>query len=151
DGSRAGQAVLDPEPAAILPEARRAAARAHGAVQAAALRSRRNAKSENLCAAGSAPTHYGWRSPSRGGPPVPERPLQPLLRHLRRRAESEAACPLTDRQLLERFTAGRDPSAFAALVGRHGPLVLAACRRVLADEADVEDAFQATFLVLLRK
>src|SRR5262249_27742748 len=43
-----------------------------------------------------------------------------------------------------------DPAAFEALVCRHGPLVLAACRKVLTDPADVDDVFQATFLVLLR-
>jgi RNA polymerase sigma factor (sigma-70 family) len=57
----------------------------------------------------------------------------------------------SDAELLERFLTARDETAFAALVRRHGGLVLAACRRVLSDPADVEDAFQATFLILLRK
>jgi RNA polymerase sigma factor (sigma-70 family) len=73
----------------------------------------------------------------------------PLLHHVRQVAGDPGT--LTDRQLLDRFAARADPAAFAALVRRHGRLVLAACRQVLADEADVEDAFQATFLVLLRK
>ncbi len=58
---------------------------------------------------------------------------------------------LGERQLLDRFLTRRDESAFEAIVGRHGPMVLSVCRRVLADEHAVEDAFQATFLVLVKK
>jgi RNA polymerase sigma factor (sigma-70 family) len=57
----------------------------------------------------------------------------------------------TDQQLVARFVARRDEAAFAALVKRHGPMVLAACRRVLCDVHEAEDACQATFLVLARK
>ncbi|MBX9626283.1 MAG: sigma-70 family RNA polymerase sigma factor [Gemmataceae bacterium] len=57
----------------------------------------------------------------------------------------------SDRELLARFASDSDEGAFAALVGRHGRAVLAACRHVLADPADVDDAFQATFLLLFRR
>jgi RNA polymerase sigma factor (sigma-70 family) len=73
-----------------------------------------------------------------------------LLRFIRRIAlrGDDAA---TDRQLLERFASGRDETAFTALVGRHGPMVLGVCRRVLLSIHDAEDAFQATFFILARK
>jgi RNA polymerase sigma factor (sigma-70 family) len=74
-----------------------------------------------------------------------------VLQHIRRLA---GACPAgqpPDAQLLERFTARRDEAAFAALVRRHGPMVLNVCRSILRHEQDAEDAFQATFLVLARK
>ncbi len=78
------------------------------------------------------------------------RPLHVVVGHLRRLASEGAAEP-TDRDLLRRFAAGRDQSAFAALVERHGPMVWGVCRRALRHEQDAEDAFQATFLVLARK
>ncbi len=58
---------------------------------------------------------------------------------------------LADGQLLERFTTQHDETAFEGLLARHGPLVLGVCRRVLADAHEADDAFQATFLVLVRK
>jgi RNA polymerase sigma factor (sigma-70 family) len=57
----------------------------------------------------------------------------------------------SDRQLLERFVNGADGDAFQALVRRYGPLVLGVCARVLGSEHSVEDAYQATFLVFVRK
>src|SRR5262249_42850366 len=54
-----------------------------------------------------------------------------------------------DRDLLTRYPRG-DESACAALPGRHGPMVLGVCRRVLGHAQDAEDAFQATFLILAR-
>jgi RNA polymerase sigma factor (sigma-70 family) len=65
--------------------------------------------------------------------------------------EGRSIAGLGEVQLLERFVERRDDSAFAALVSRHGPMVLGVCRRLLADPLDVEDAFQATFLVLVRR
>jgi RNA polymerase sigma factor (sigma-70 family) len=79
------------------------------------------------------------------------RPLDLVLRQVRKLSGVPAPGAPTDRQLLECFVAGRDQAAFEALVRRHGPMVLGVGRRVLHNAADVEDAFQATFLVLARR
>jgi RNA polymerase sigma factor (sigma-70 family) len=65
--------------------------------------------------------------------------------------QGESVLALSDWQLLERYRERRDELAFEAIVSRHGPMILAVCRRMLADPTDVEDAFQATFLVLVRR
>jgi RNA polymerase sigma factor (sigma-70 family) len=74
-----------------------------------------------------------------------------ILRHLRTFVATEQPGSPTDRQLLEQFATRREEGAFEALLRRHAPLVLGVCRRVLRQEQDAEDAFQATFLVLARK
>ncbi|MFI5457774.1 MAG: sigma-70 family RNA polymerase sigma factor [Isosphaerales bacterium] len=77
-----------------------------------------------------------------------------LLRNIQTLFDSGTACGLSDRQLLERFEGRRDASAEAAfevLVLRHGPMVLRVCSNVLRDPTDAQDAFQATFLVLVRR
>jgi RNA polymerase sigma factor (sigma-70 family) len=74
-------------------------------------------------------------------------PATNLLEHLRRLTSPPAA----DVVLLSRWIQQRDEAAFAALVSRHGPMVLGVCQRILGDAHEAEDAFQATFLVLARK
>src|SRR5262245_23125104 len=74
-----------------------------------------------------------------------------VLPHLCRLIGSSPGRDLSDGDLPERFLARRDAEAFAALVRRHGPTVLGACRRVLRHTQAAEDACQATFLVLARK
>src|SRR4051812_47273908 len=65
-------------------------------------------------------------------------------------AKVTASRGVADADLLERFVRTRDEAAFAALVRRHRPAVLGACRQVLADDAEVEDTVQQTFLTLWR-
>jgi RNA polymerase sigma factor (sigma-70 family) len=79
------------------------------------------------------------------------RQLGGLVVQLQRVAQAQQASATTDGELLEAFIVRREERAFAALVQRHGPMVLSVCRRVLRDAFAAEDAFQATFLVLARK
>ena len=81
-------------------------------------------------------------------------PRTSLARHFQTLFGTGSVAGLTDGQLIERFLAGRDEAsevAFNALVVRHGPMVLGVCRRALSNPDDVADAFQATFLILVRK
>jgi RNA polymerase sigma factor (sigma-70 family) len=77
--------------------------------------------------------------------------LSAVLRHLHQLAGGNVGGEPTDAQLLERFATGHEEAAFTTLVKRHGPMVLGVCRRVLPSAHDAEDAFQATFLILVRK
>src|SRR5436190_1422220 len=77
--------------------------------------------------------------------------LSPVIQTLRRAALPSEEATLSDGQLLESYIRSREESAFAALVHRHGPMVWGVCLRLLRNFHDAEDAFQATFLVLVRK
>jgi RNA polymerase sigma factor (sigma-70 family) len=82
---------------------------------------------------------------------MPHARLGHALDRLRTAAAAHEAAGLSDAQLLQRYVARRDEAAFESLVRRHGPMVLGVCRRVLGHLQDAEDAFQATFLVLVKK
>jgi DNA-directed RNA polymerase specialized sigma24 family protein len=73
------------------------------------------------------------------------------LQHTFARLAGRPYDPATDRELIARFHRERDESAFAALVDKHGPMVLGVCRRKLRDAHAADDAFQSTFLILAKK
>ena len=75
----------------------------------------------------------------------------PIFRHIRRLVAARFPSRQSDMQLLQQFIADRDEDAFAALVHRHGAMVLGVTRSVLRHQQDAEDVFQAVFLVLVRK
>jgi RNA polymerase sigma factor (sigma-70 family) len=77
--------------------------------------------------------------------------LGAALRQIKRLFEEGVISGLSDGQLLDLFIEEHDEAAFEALLARHGPMVLSVCRGILRDPGDAEDAFQATFLVLVRK
>ncbi len=79
------------------------------------------------------------------------RGLNVVVEYIRRIGAVGRFADLPDGELVERFVASQDEEAFNALIHRHGPLVLTVCQRVLNNVQDAEDAFQATFLVLVRK
>jgi RNA polymerase sigma factor (sigma-70 family) len=80
-----------------------------------------------------------------------QRTLAAVLEYLRTGHAAQELEQLADGELLGRFLTDRDEAAFAVLVHHHGPMILGVCRRVLGDGHHAEDAFQATFLVLVRR
>jgi len=77
--------------------------------------------------------------------------LRKVVRQLRGVLARQYTADLTDADLWERYVRERDEAAFETLVRRHGPMVMGVCRRTLHNEQAAEDAFQATFLVLVRR
>jgi RNA polymerase sigma factor (sigma-70 family) len=82
---------------------------------------------------------------------MPQATTSYLLQEFRRVVEDQRARILPDHDLLQRFLARHEGAAFLAILRRHGPMVLGVCRTLLANEADAEDAFQATFLIFARR
>jgi len=77
--------------------------------------------------------------------------LSGLLRRLDNALANELRSTDADGELLEQFLTARDYAAIRTIISRHGPMVYRVCRRILGNEHDAEDAFQAAFLILVRK
>jgi RNA polymerase sigma factor (sigma-70 family) len=75
----------------------------------------------------------------------------PFFQQLRQAVLARDGAGLTDAELMTHFVGQRDGAALEALIRRHGSMVWSVCRRVLSNEQDAEDAFQASFLVFVRK
>src|SRR5579864_4026223 len=93
----------------------------------------------------------GGQLPVEGAAEMIETASSPILRLIRQFEADPRVRGLTDLELLRQFQAQQDEGAFHAVLCRHGQMVLDVCGSVLANEADTEDAFQATFLILARK
>jgi RNA polymerase sigma factor (sigma-70 family) len=105
--------------------------------------------SQHIAATGG--TTYSDIAETTGGPSMADRQALLLMRRIHTLCEAGPASEPADPTLLARYLDGGDASALAALVRRHGPMVLRAARRVLANAHDADDVFQATFLVLARR
>src|SRR5215471_14928587 len=75
----------------------------------------------------------------------------PLLNQIRRMASLQQLRQMPDRELLAQFATQGDETAFRVLMDRYGKMVLRVCKRVLGNDHDAEDAYQATFFVLASK
>jgi RNA polymerase sigma factor (sigma-70 family) len=116
-------------------------------------RARARAAFGKRCARPPLSWHYLVREAARrvGSRSMAEPASSTILQLIRRVLVDPRLKISPDQELLQRFLAEQDEVAFEAILRRHGPMVLDVCRGVLANEADAEDAFQATFLVLARK